>query len=68
MLKSVEAIVDAEGHVKLLEKIKIKGTHKAVVTILDDIIEEKNITALLTESSLQDWNRPEEDEAWKDLQ
>jgi hypothetical protein len=69
MLKAVEAIIDENGHVQLLEKIKIKGTHRAVITIFDETLEEKNLTALLSEESLaSDWEKPEEDKAWKHLQ
>lgn len=69
MLKTVEAIIDEHGDVRLLEKIKIKGHHRAVVTILDDIFENKHIPALLSEAALaKDWNRPEEDEAWENFQ
>jgi hypothetical protein len=68
MLRAVEAIVDEKGHVRLSEKIHIQGIHRAVLTILDETIEENNITAFLSEQALaKDWNRPEEEEAWKDL-
>lgn len=66
---AVEAMIDEEGHVQLLEKIKIKGTHRAIITIFDETLEEKNVTAFLSEKSLaEDWDRPEEDKAWKHLQ
>ncbi|CAN5393458.1 hypothetical protein BH10PSE19_BH10PSE19_15370 [soil metagenome] len=69
MLKAIEAIVNEQGQVRLLENIKLVGTHRAVVTILDDVVEEKNFSAHLSETALaKDWNRPEEDDAWKHLQ
>lgn len=68
MLKAIEAMVDEQGHVRLLEQVKIKGTHRAILTILDDNLEPKNITAFLSEKALSDWDNPEEDDAWKHLQ
>lgn len=71
MLKTVEAVIDKNGKVHLLENIQIAKPRRALVTILDeDALDEKsNITALLSEQVLAvDWNRPEEDEAWAHLQ
>ena len=65
-LKSIEATIDTNGEVHLLQPLKLDRAVKAVVTILPDDVEE---TALLSEPSLaEDWNRPEEDEAWSHLQ
>jgi len=36
MLRTVEAIIDKEGIVELLEAIKLDTSHRAIVTILDD--------------------------------
>ena len=69
MIRTVEAVVDEKGGVRLLEEVKLSAAHRALVTILDD---EPSIqpseTALLSEAALgADWNRPEEEEAWADL-
>jgi len=67
MLKSVQATVEMNGEVHLLEPLRIGRTCRAIVTILDepDIPE----TALLSEDALaRDWERPEEDAAWSRLQ
>jgi hypothetical protein len=67
MLKSINAIVEENGEVHLQEPVSLPHACKAIVTIIDepDIPE----TALLSEKSLaEDWNRPEEDEAWSHLQ
>lgn len=65
-LKSLEATIDREGQVHLLKPLKLDRPAKAVVTIIPDDADE---TAVLSESSLaEDWNRPEEDEAWSHLQ
>jgi len=69
MLKSVEAIIEKNGEVRLQEPIHLSYPCRAIVTILDeksDVIAE---TALLSEAALsEDWNRPEEEEAWSHLQ
>jgi hypothetical protein len=69
MLPSIEAIVEKDGRIRPLEHIEVReGTH-AIVTFLTEPEESiANDTALLSESALSDWNRPEEDEAWAYLQ
>jgi hypothetical protein len=70
MIQTVEAIIDPDGKVLLLEPIQLKEPRRALVTILEDEPASKvPETALLSEQSLaEDWNRPEEDEAWSHLQ
>jgi hypothetical protein len=70
MIKTVEAVIDENGQVRLLESINLPVARRALVTILE---EEPSIsiaeTALLSESALaEDWNKPEEDAAWSHLQ
>ena len=36
MLRTVEAIIDKEGIVELLEAVRLDTSHRAIVTILDD--------------------------------
>ena len=50
--------------------MKLPATRKALVTILEDAPSVSvNETALLSEAApAKDWNRPEEDVAWWDLQ
>ena len=70
MIRTVEAVIDEQGNVRLLEPVHLPGTRRALVTIL----EERPVagvpeSALLSEAALaEDWNRPEEDEAWSHLQ
>lgn len=70
MIRTVEAIIEPDGKVLLLEPIQLKEPRRALVTILEDEPANKvPETALLSEQSLaEDWNRPEEDEAWSHLQ
>ncbi len=70
MLRTLEAVVDEKGNVRLLESIQLPAARRALVTILE---EEPTVkvaeTALLSEPALaEDWNRPEEDAAWSHLQ
>lgn len=70
MLRTVEAVIDEQGHVRLLEAVRVPAARRALVTIFDDEpAVEASETALLSESALgEDWNRPEEDTAWSYLQ
>ena len=36
MIQSVEAIIDPEGNVYLLESVKLSSSKKAIVTILEE--------------------------------
>ena len=68
MLITVEATIDEQGNVKLLEPIQLAKPERAFVIILN---EEHTIseTALLSEAALAEhWLRPEEDAAWEHLQ
>jgi hypothetical protein len=70
MIHTFEAVVDAHGNVRLLEPVRLQEARRALVTILDDApAATASEAALLSEAALaQDWNRPEEDEAWSHLQ
>jgi len=70
MIKTVEAVIDEQGNVRLLEAIRPGVPRRALVTILDEHpVTQAPETALLSETALaEDWNRPEEDEAWSHLQ
>jgi hypothetical protein len=70
MIQTVEAIIEPDGKVLLLESVHLKEPRRVLVTILDDEpVTKVPETALLSEQSLaEDWNRPEEDEAWSHLQ
>ncbi|HEX5883530.1 MAG TPA: hypothetical protein VFY67_03195 [Pyrinomonadaceae bacterium] len=66
MIQTVEAVIDENGRVQLLEDVRLPEARRALVTILEEEpATEVSETALLSEQSLaEDWNRPEEDEAW----
>ena len=70
MIKTVEAIIDETGNVRLLEPVQVSSARRALVTILEEEpVSEVAETALLSEQALaEDWNRQEEDKAWSHLQ
>ncbi len=68
MKQTFEAIIDEQGHVRLIEPVHVSGTHRALVTILDEAPAVADETTLLAEKALaEDWLKPEEDEAWEHL-
>lgn len=68
MPKIIEATIDEQGNVRLLEPIQLPKPRRAYVTILTDELDISE-TALLSEAALaEDWNRSEEDAAWSHLQ
>ena len=68
MQQTIEAVIDEQGNVRLLEPIQLPKPHRAFVTILTDELDISE-TALLSEAALaEDWSRPEEDAAWSHLQ
>jgi hypothetical protein len=70
MIRTVEAIIDEQGRVRLLEAVQLGAPRRALVTILEEEAAElADEAALLSEPALaEDWNRPEEDGAWSYLQ
>ncbi len=69
MIRTIEAMINEEGEVRLLEPIHLPGTRRALVTILEEPPTDVLAPALLSEPALaEDWNRPEEDLAWSHLQ
>jgi hypothetical protein len=68
VLKAIEAVIDEQNNVRLLESIPLAGARRAVVIVLDEPATIVPETALLSEPALaEDWDRPEEDAAWSYL-
>jgi predicted DNA-binding antitoxin AbrB/MazE fold protein len=66
MRPAIEAEVDEEGTIRPKEPVTLTPGSKLLITV----VEEPSVseTALQSEASLAvDWNRPEEDAAWADL-
>lgn len=69
MAQTFEAVIDRDGNVRLLEEVRLPASRRALVTILEEPARAASETALLSEKALaEDWERPEEDEAWSHLQ
>jgi len=70
MVRTVEAVIDQRGKVRLLEPLQLPAARRALVVVLEDApIEAQHEAALLSEAALtEDWNRPEEEKAWSYLQ
>ena len=70
MIQTFEAIVDKTGNIRLLEPVKLPSSSRVLITFMDEKpLIHINEEALLSEAALaEDWNRPEEDEAWDYLQ
>ncbi|MDA0378695.1 MAG: hypothetical protein O2899_04310 [Bacteroidetes bacterium] len=70
-MKTVEAILETDGRLRLPKKFKLSRVRRVLVTFLDEAHEEDDAVALslLSEPALaKEWDRPEEDEAWQHLQ
>jgi len=68
MKQTLEAVVEPDGRVRLLEEVSLGGSRRGLVVILDDPPASIDETTLLSEPALaEDWDRPEEDEAWAHL-
>ena len=68
MIQTVEAVIDAAGHVQLLGEVTLTSPRRALVTVLEEPGAVPGETAMLAEAALGDWHRPEEDAAWSHLQ
>jgi len=67
-MRTVEAVIEPSGEVRLVEPVRVKSPRRALVTILEEAPCVHD-AALLSEAALaEDWNRPEEDAAWAHLQ
>lgn len=66
MLRTIEAVIEPDGSVRLLEPLALTTSHRALVTVLEESADAAggNVTALLSEHALAEWNSEEEDAAW----
>ena len=67
-MKTVEAVIEPNGNVRLIEPVRVSSPRRALVTILEEAPTAHD-AAMMSESALaEDWNRAEEDAAWAHLQ
>ncbi len=69
MLQAIEGRTDRNGRLRLPKSVKLPRLRRVIITILDEGPREvEENPALLSEAALaHDWDRPEEDEAWSNL-
>ena len=70
MIRTIEAFVEEDGTVRLLEDVRLSAPHRALVTIFEEepAVLPDDVTLLREATLADDWNRPEEDAAWSHLQ
>lgn len=68
MMQTFEAVIDEQGNVRLLEPVRVSSARRALVTVLGSAPAAAAIPLLSEPALSEDWNRPEEDEAWSHLQ
>ena len=70
MHRTLEAIIDEQGTIRLLETVPLPIGRRVLVTILEEqqILSIDEVTLLSEAALAEDWNRPEEDAAWSHLQ
>ena len=67
-MRTLEAIIDEQGRIRILQPLESGNPRRAIVVLLDETIAEGEEAAALSEEALADWNRHEEDLAWSHLQ
>jgi hypothetical protein len=67
-MRTLEAIIDEEGRIRLLQPLEAGSPRRVLVVLLDETVTSTDETAALSEEALADWSRPEEDSAWSHLQ
>jgi hypothetical protein len=70
VIQTLEAQIDENGSVKLVHPVRFDRSHRALVMVMpENPVHVAGECALLSEAALaEDWNTPEEDEAWSHLQ
>jgi hypothetical protein len=67
-MRTVEAIIQPSGEVRLVEPVHVPFPRRALVTILEEDPSVDDAARLGEAALAEDWNRPEEDAAWAHLQ
>lgn len=69
MLQTIEAVIDQNGILRVLEPIQWPKSRRVLITILnEEPSDELDHLALMSEVALaREWDNPEEDEAWSHL-
>jgi len=67
-MRTVEAIIQPSGEVRLVEPVHVPSPRRALVTILEEEPQVHDAARLSAAALAEDWSRPEEDAAWAHLQ
>ena len=69
MLQTIEAMIDQNGILRVLEPVQWPKHRRVLITILnEEPSDELDSLALMSEVALaRDWDNAEEDEAWSHL-
>ncbi len=67
-MKTVEAIIEPTGEVRLVEPVHVVSPIRALVTILEEAPDTQDAASLSEAALAEGWNRAEEDAAWAYLQ
>ena len=69
MLQTIEAMVDENGRLRILEPVNLPKSRRVIIMILNEEPAEDtfNLTLLSEQSLAKDWLRPEEEDAWSRL-
>ena len=67
-MRTVEAIIQPNGEVRLVESVQVPSPRRALVTILEEEPKVHDAALLSEAAQAEDWDRPEEDVAWAHLQ
>ena len=69
MIRTLEAVIDEQGNVRLLKPVHLPSSRRALVTILDERQSARSRDCDVERGRwAEDWNRPEEDEVTRHLQ
>lgn len=68
MLRTLEAVIDNQNHVKWLEHIQLRSPQRVLITLLDATSIVADEALLMAEPALTDWLSDEEESAWMHLQ
>lgn len=68
MKRAIEAIVDDQGRVRLLEPVELHADQRVLVLVDENGRSASDVTRLSEPALAEDWERPEEEAAWSHLQ
>lgn len=67
MPKTVEAVIDENGQIRLLESLPLRTSQRVLVTVLDEEAIDHPARDETAQREGEVWNREEEDKAWEHL-